>query len=660
MIKNIKDYKNKRKIFFIILTTLMILSVIYFLKIVPISKNYNYYHIINEEAATNVGKITEGIDIKQSFKVDDGIKIISIKFLNNNNNNNNNKSGIIELELSNKTTGEKIQVWKENINKIKNDDYHDFVLNNPIRNTKDQEFQLNIKSIGCNEENSITICSSRMDQYKDGTLYINDKEETKDIAFRIVTTSADFLRTIVIVCIIFTIIFMLVISYLLFIKKIKTENVFLISGLCLGLAYMFLTTPYSGYDEPAHVDTAYRYSNDMLLKGHSTEDGGYLRRGEDSIAGLTYGKTTMTQYRTVFDKFFDISDDNELVEVQGRDVSQPAYVYFPSALAITIARIVHLGQIPTLYLGRFFNLIAFLSIVYLAIKKMPIGKVTMFIVALLPMTLQQATSFSYDAIINALAFLYTAYCLYFAYSEKEKKKKDIIILFISGILLAPLKMIYVLLCALALIIPKKKFVSKKKYYQVLIGLVVVVLASYLVFNLIDTLRIVSDTDSKSAFSNAPAYSFGDIITSPLTFIKLFINNLKVCTINFIYLTISGLYLININPIYTIGFIILLILSSFRTDEDKQYITKKQKIIMFFIVIGIFFAIHVVGFTWTNKGAAIIEGVQGRYMIPVLSLIFLMLRNSILTYKKNIENNLMFFLCTLQVITLWSAFISLLV
>ena len=221
-------------------------------------------------------------------------------------------------------------------------------------------------------------------------------------------------------------------------------------------------------------------------------------------------------------------------------------------------------------------------------------------------------------------------------------------------------MIYVLLCALALIIPKKKFVSKKKYYQVLIGLVVVVLASYLVFNLIDTLRIVSDTDSKSAFSNAPAYSFGDIITSPLTFIKLFINNLKVCTINFIYLTISGLYLININPIYTIGFIILLILSSFRTDEDKQYITKKQKIIMFFIVIGIFFAIHVVGFTWTNKGAAIIEGVQGRYMIPVLSLIFLMLRNSILTYKKNIENNLMFFLCTLQVITLWSAFISLLV
>ena len=42
MIKNIKDYKNKRNIFFIILTTLMILSVIYFLKIVPISKNYNY------------------------------------------------------------------------------------------------------------------------------------------------------------------------------------------------------------------------------------------------------------------------------------------------------------------------------------------------------------------------------------------------------------------------------------------------------------------------------------------------------------------------------------------------------------------------------------------------------------------------------------------
>lgn len=650
-----KDIKNYNKINFLSLIILIILLVIYVFRIVPISKNCSYYHILNEEATTNIGEITDGIKIKQTFKVDDGINRIAIKFSTYNRKN----KGSLEVTLLNKTSKEKIQFWQENISKIKDNDYHEFILDNPIRDTKGMEFELEIKSKGCKEGNAITIYSSRMDQYEDGKLFINDKEEMKDITFRISTTSAGFIKIVGILCIIFTITFMIAISYLLFIKKIKIENVFLISGLCLGLAYMFLMTPYSGYDEPAHIDTAYRYSNDMMFKGHSTENGGYLRRGEDSVSGLTYGKTTITQYRTVFDKFFDISDDNELIEVKGRDVSQAAYVYFPSALAITIARILHLGQIPTLYLGRFFNLASFLLIVYLAIKKIPIGKTTMFIVALLPMTLHQAASFSYDSIINGLSFLYIAYCLYFAYSEKEKSKKDIIILFLAAVLLAPLKMIYVLLCALALIIPKKKFNSNKKYYKILIGLIISVLASYLIFNLIDALRIVNDTDSKSAFADVPAYSFGDIINYPKIFIKLFITNLKVCTINFIYLAITGLYLIDINPIYTIGFIILLILSSFRIDEEKQYITKIQKIIMFMIFMGIFFAIHVVGFTWTKKGASIIEGVQGRYMIPVLPLMFFMLRNSTLTYKKYIDDKLIFVFCNLQVITLWSAFMSLL-
>lgn len=656
MNKDIKNYKKIKYLSLIPLITLMILSVIYVFRIAPISRNYNYYHIFNEEATTNIGEITDGIKIKQTFKTDDGINRIAVKFSTYNREN----TGTIEVTLLNKTSGEKIQFWQEDISKIKDNDYHDFILDNPIRNTKGMEFELEIKSKGCKDGNAVTIYSSRMNQYKDGNLFINDKEEIKDIAFRAGTVGAGFIKVVGILCIIFTMIFMTAISYLLFIKKIKIENAFLISGLCLGLAYMFLVTPYSGYDEPAHVDTAYRYSDDMMFKGHSTKNGGYLRRGEDSVSGLTYGKTTITQYRTVFDNFFDMSDDNELIEVHGRDVSQAAYVYFPSSLAITTARILHLGQIPTLYLGRFFNLVSFLLIVYLAIKKIPIGKTTMFIVALLPMTLHQAASFSYDSIINGLSFLYIAYCLYFAYSEKEKSKKDIIILFLSGVLLAPLKMIYVLVCALALIIPKKEFSSKKTYYKILIGLIISVLASYLIFNLIDALRIVNDTDSKAAFADVPAYSFGDIISSPAIFIKLFITNLKVCTIKFIYLAINGLYRIDINPVYTIGFIILLVLSSFRIDEDKQYITKMHKVIMFMIFMGIFFAIHIVGFTWTEKGAPIIEGVQGRYMIPVLPLMFFMLRNSTLTYKKCIDDKLIFVFCTLQVITLWSAFMSLLI
>ena len=39
-------------------------------------------------------------------------------------------------------------------------------------------------------------------------------------------------------------------------------------------------------------------------------------------------------------------------------------------------------------------------------KKLPFGKTTLFLLAILPMNLQQCTSFSYDAVITGVSFLY--------------------------------------------------------------------------------------------------------------------------------------------------------------------------------------------------------------------------------------------------------------
>ena len=62
-----------------------------------------------------------------------------------------------------------------------------------------------------------------------------------------------------------------------------------------------------------------------------------------------------------------------------------------------------------------------------------------------------------------------------------------------------------------------------------------------------------------------------------------------------------------------------------------------------------------GFTWTVKGNNLIEGVQGRYMLPFLPFILLLFRNSNLVLNKSIDRELMFSVSVLNVVTLISLF-----
>ena len=107
-------------------------------------------------------------------------------------------------------------------------------------------------------------------------------------------------------------------------------------------------------------------------------------------------------------------------------------------------------------------LLFFALMVYFGMKKLPFGKMTLFLLALLPMNLQQCTSFSYDAVISGTILLYSCYCIAYAYSEEPVKPRDILIMGILSIVFIYGKSgVYLPMCLLALLIPAKRFTSKK-------------------------------------------------------------------------------------------------------------------------------------------------------------------------------------------------------
>lgn len=141
--------------------------------------------------------------------------------------------------------------------------------------------------------------------------------------------------------------------------------------------------------------------------------------------------------------------------------------YFPQALGTLIGRLLNLNVFFCMALGRIFNLLCYITLTYWAIKKLPVYRNLMAAVALLPLTVYQAASYSYDAMLNGLCFLFVGLCFHCAYGEMEKPLnwKKVIWLGVILALLFLCKYVYVCLGLLVFLIPKKKFGTKKDYWK---------------------------------------------------------------------------------------------------------------------------------------------------------------------------------------------------
>ncbi|MEG0020877.1 MAG: DUF2142 domain-containing protein, partial [Oscillospiraceae bacterium] len=172
----------------------------------------------------------------------------------------------------------------------------------------------------------------------------------------------------------------------------------------------------------------------------------------------------------------------ELVPVKATITSVFPPLYFAQTLGVLLARILNFGYIPMLLMGRAFNLLLYVVLVYLAIKTLPFFKLPLCLVSLLPIPLQLAGSFSYDTLVMGMCFLFIALCFKYAYGTEILSAKQIGVLAVLGALIAPSKTIYITVVALCFIIPSAKFKSKKVAYLAKVGIIALALCMWLGYN----------------------------------------------------------------------------------------------------------------------------------------------------------------------------------
>lgn len=449
----------------------------------------------------------------------------------------------------------------------------------------------------------------------------------------------------------------LVISAACMIKRLPAEKLYALLAVILGVLMSLVISLDTVPDEPSHIDTAYALSNEILGIPESEKPGYIYKRVEDINADAEERQNLgVENYRWMHRNLYVKAKDASLAACAARsNLDNGGKIYYvPQALGIALGRIFGLSLLLTMMLGRFFSLLAYTALTYLAVKKIPFGKVSLMMIGILPISLQQAASMSYDGMINGIALLYIAYNIHMFYNEERITAGDIAVIALTGSLIAAVKGgAYLPLCFLPLMLlwTRKDLPKKERGFgAALTGLFLLMFVKDRLIGIISRLSVEQGAAIGGAKSQE-VYTFGYLMAHPSRFIGLFANTFhKQGDLQLSNLLGGNLAWrdININW-YIIIFILLLLLLSCIRQEKEKYIPRADKVYMGLVALGCFGLVEFsMLLVWTPVTLNFITGAQGRYFIPFFLLILLCLRNSFFSMKKNIERKLILLLAVTDI------------
>lgn len=522
-------------------------------------------------------------------------------------------------------------------------------------------------------------------------------------------TSDYFLSKSYIILSVAALLLLLVSGIYLNITKFSIVKIYPIVMLIFGLGYMYVFPAMSAPDEIAHFISAYKISNKMLGKQATVKDGHVIIRAgdlwlEDVDGEYTFDKTKSeeenvlipeegshgkiisskleeTSYKVFYGEG-NIRGTDNYISFGGKDyekaqslhapVNTIPSVYFLPATGITLARIMGLNSIYLVLFGRTANLILFILFGTLGIYFMPKFKEFIFLVSLLPTTIELAASYSYDAVMISSMIFFVSYVFYLAHEKKEFDIKDLVIVSLIAGLVLPCKMVYFPMLLLLFSIPLYKFkfrgkvdgkIKKENIAFFLASAVVVLLSWVFAMYLVNRATVVgysTSTTSSLEWAGEESYTIGYLLHNKLKAVKLFYNTLLL-QLEYYHKTMFGAYLGHADDVVGIpyiGFLVLnigMIFSVFGEAKEKQLLVKERVLTGISIFFVVFLVLLSMLIAWTPISSEFIEGVSGRYFIPVLLPLLMIFRNNKIVIKDETKRNIIFLFILINAISLLKIF-----
>ena len=468
---------------------------------------------------------------------------------------------------------------------------------------------------------------------------------------------------------IFVLVFMLGALFLLF-TNIKLETLFLIIMPVVAVLYMLMLPPYTVPDENTHISKAYQMSNRYLgIKNVKSEEGVVMRKVDAEYNFNVY--TSRELYNELLSQPLFVKDEsdnaNEISNLYEPQIVTTERYYVLSGLGIAIGRCIKLNTIPMLLLGRLFNVLLFIVSYYFSIRLMPFAKHMVFMIALLPITLQQAVSVSYDSMLISFSMLAIALTFHIAYSDVIKKRYVILYVFSLFMVCTCKSFAYFSFIFLPFIILYRKksdyLTEKKESIKKVKKIVRLFIVSILILMILAICLIKFPYQPGDgniiSWSGTEGYSIAYLWNHPVAIISLLINTfIKMGDFYFTSAFAGPLGWLNIQVPAVICFslFLLLLVGGICKSEGEGQISIIEKNIMLVVAV-ISFLCGLAGMTlgWTPLTEDYINGYQGRYMLPFLLLIFLALRRLKISVQMDVSRKLITGMFFIQIIIAYVVF-----
>lgn len=606
----------------------------------------NYTASINSKLYTSgieqketgvIENVEAGTKIEQSFiAIDNNLEKITIDFEPYK--SDEKRGGIVKIEVKD-NDGNVIGNKEISRNYVREKTKYELKFKRQ-KDSKDKEYKIVLEFIDLKgAEQFYSIKYTNNNEFDKNKLIINGEEQAgESIIFK------DFYKSSIrtkIWCISLTILTILIYVIAAIIKKynLKMENIFLLIAPIICIFFMITMPTFKNHDEYYHWLKAYEVSEGHLMT--PIENGIQGSMMPKQVSEVLPKDWTTMDYREVKERLKIQMNEDEKGILNPETAAVYSFVqYVPQATGIAIARLFTNNAYIITYAGRFLNMIVAIAILYFAIKIIPFGKKMLLIPAMIPIAIEGFTSLSPDAITISMAFLYIAYILHLAFDKKVEKikLKDKIALLIMSIIIALCKIVYIPLVGLLLIIPKEKFKDNKNKiinFIVIAGIAVVINLIWLAISS-RYLATFREGDSKIQVLLA--------LQNPIQFIQQFLYTLNINSGNYI-LSLFGSDLgwgefVKINTIVPYCLLGIYVFTAITDNKLKNRFAVYQivwiSLVVLAIIALIFASLYV---QWTTIGNESIKGVQGRYFLPIIPLIMLLLGNCIKVKSTYNEKNI---------------------
>lgn len=410
-------------------------------------------------------------------------------------------------------------------------------------------------------------------------------------------------------------------------------------ALCVGNAIFF--TPACVPDEEYHYKKAYTVANLIMRDMEPLE-----MRNEDVAfnhnPALFNGKVEAPYWNELPNVGLSATHDGHqpnIPKIWSYDASTDLPQFrLPAALGIMAGKAFGLSGYVTFLVGRLLNALYGVALIALAVRLAPVGKNALMAASLLPMCLHLLGSYSYDVGYIGLAFLTVALLLRLFYGSNQVSLKLMAGYVLCSTLLAPGKLVYMVIGLLCVLVPNDRFASKRtalcfKSVAVLLPVATALLPSLTRISV--TLEGDATADPNALDHRGPEagnfYTLGGIVSHPAESIRFLAHTFAVQGRFYFNSLIGGSlgwFQQNIKAPHWLSalFVALLLFGTVRAGDDDQVMSRSLRIGLVVVsAIGTFGVILSMWTGWTFTTDAVIHGVQGRYVLPFVPGMMLAIR-----------------------------------